>query len=371
MKLTAKVKLITTPEQHTLLLQTMERANAACNYISQQAWETNTFRQFDLHKLTYKTVRAAFGLAAQVVIRCISKVADAYKLDRQTKRTFKPRGGVAYDDRVLNWRLVQRQVSIWTLNGREMMPFAAGEHQLELLRTQQGETDLGYVEGAFYLFAVCNVEEAKPIDVDGILGVDLGVVNLATDSDGKLHSGSHIKSGRIRHLRMRKKLQKKGTKAAKRLLKRLSGKETRFANDVNHCISKQIVKTAKGTRRGIALENLEGIRQRITARRRQRTILHSWSFDDLQQKISYKAKRVGVPVIFVDPRNTSRTCPACGCIDKHNRPNQSTFACIACGFAAHADQVAAINIKSRGVSQYAARLGCQTNPSLVAPGTSP
>ena len=348
MKLTAKVKLLTTREQHTYLLQTLERANTACDYISQQAWDTKTFGQFNLHKLVYATVRVNFDLTAQMVVRCISKVTDAYKLDKQTQGSFKPHGGIAYDARILNWRVPTQQVSIWSIAGRLSIPFAATERQLELLRNQQGETDLVYINGVFYLFAVCNVEEAKPIDVEGVLGVDLGIANIAVDSDGNFHSGSHVKSVRYRHRRLRTKLQKKGTKAAKRLLKHLSGKEKRFANDVNHCISKQLVKIAQGTTRAIALEDLGGIRDRITVKRKQRTMLHSWSFNDLQQKISYKAKWRGVPVVLVDPRNTSRTCPECGCIDKHNRPSQSVFTCVRCGFAAHADQVAAVNISRRG-----------------------
>jgi IS605 OrfB family transposase len=130
-------------------------------------------------------------------------------------------------------------------------------------------------------------------------------------------------------------------------LRKLSGKEQRFAKDTNHCISKRIVAKAQDTRRGIALEDLGGIRDRVTVRRRQRATLHSWSFDDLQQKIAYKARRVGVPVVWVDPRNTSRTCPECGCIDKHNRPSQSRFQCVACGFSGLADHIAAVNISRR------------------------
>jgi predicted transposase len=119
MKLTAKVKLQPTKEQANLLKLTLETANAACNQISQQAWDTQTFGQFSLHKIAYHTIRLQFGLAAQLVVRCISTVADAYKLDKQTPRTFKPLVGIAYDDRVLNWRLSSHTVTIWTMGGRQ------------------------------------------------------------------------------------------------------------------------------------------------------------------------------------------------------------------------------------------------------------
>lgn len=347
MKLTAKVKLQPTKEQADLLLRTLETANAACNWISEQGWNTQTLGQFTLHKLTYKPVRELFGLAAQMVVRCISKVADAYKLDKATQRTFKPHGGIAYDDRILNWRLRTRTVSIWTLAGRQTIPFACGQRQWDLLQTQQGETDLGYIDGEFYLFAVCNVDEPTPDDTIGVLGVDMGVNNIAVDSDGTSYSAKAVNNVRYRHRRLRQKLQAKGTKSSRRRLKKLSGKERRFATWVNHNISKIIVTTAQDTKRAIAIEELGGIRDRVTVRHKQRVTLHSWSFYQLRAFIEYKAKQMGVKVTAVDPRNTSRTCPCCGHVDKANRPTQSDFSCVRCGFAGHADHIAAINIGRR------------------------
>jgi IS605 OrfB family transposase len=130
-------------------------------------------------------------------------------------------------------------------------------------------------------------------------------------------------------------------------LKNLSGKERRFARDVNHRISKQLVTIAKDTGRGIALEDLKGIRDRTTFSRKQRNMLHSWSFYQLRQFVEYKAQRAGVPVVYIDPCNTSRECSVCGCVDKANRKTQSHFSCMSCGFVAHADVNAAVVISSR------------------------
>ena len=356
MKLIAQVKLLPTPEQADALRHTLEQANAACRFVSDSAWETKIYRQYDLHHKCYQAVREQFGLSAQVTVRVIAKVADAYKLDRKTKRTFRATGSIAYDDRILTWRLQDQTVSIWTVNGRLRIPFACGEQQLELLQTRQGESDLGFYKGLFFLSATCEVDEPKPIDVEGALGVDLGVVNIAVDSDGQVHSASHINNVRYRHRRLRAKLQARGTRSAKRKLKRLSGKERRFAKDTNHCISKKLVAKAKDTNRAIAMEDLEGIRERVTVRRKQRTTLHNWAFFQLRSFVTYKAKRVGMPVFLVDPRNTSRTCPECGHVDKANRPSQSKFSCMVCGFAGLADHIAAINIGRRAV----------VNPPIVA-----
>lgn len=347
MKLTATVKLQPTDTQRELLFETLERANAACNTISEQAWEAKVFGRVPVHELTYHTVRQQFDLAAQLAVRCIGKVADAYKKDRKTKRLFKKLGAVPYDSRILNWRIPERYVSIWLLGGRQEIDFVTGDHQLALLQYQQGETDLVYKKGAFYLFATCDVPDETPFDPDGFLGVDLGIANIATDSDGEMYSGSEIKNVRHRHRRLRRKLQKRSTLGTRRRLKKLAGKEQRFARHINHTISKRMVAKAQGTGQGIALEDLSGIRDRVTVRKSQRATLHSWSFHQLRQFVEYKAQRRGVPVVYVDPRNTSRECSQCGHIDKANRKSQDTFLCVKCGHAAHADHNAAINIGCR------------------------
>src|SRR2546423_780883 len=127
MRLTIQLKLLPTPEQAIALKRTILTANAACDYISLVAWETQTFRQFPIHRLTYGAVRQTFHLAAQLAVRCIGKVADAYKLDRKVKRTFAPLGAVPYDERILTYTHENTAVSIWTLSGRQEIPFVCGE----------------------------------------------------------------------------------------------------------------------------------------------------------------------------------------------------------------------------------------------------
>ena len=331
-----------------MLKRTLEAANAACNSISDVAWDTRTFGKFALQKRCYQQVREQFGLSAQMTIRALAKVGDAYKLDKQTRRTFRPLASIAYDDRILSFALPASSISLWTLDGRQSIPFVCGERQRRMLATRQGESDLLVHRGAWYLLVTYEVEEPDPQDVDDVLGVDLGVTNIATDSDGSIHSSRMVNNVRYRHRRLRSTLQRLGTKAARRRLRQLAGQERRFAKDVNHTISKRIVETAERTKRGIALENLKGIRTRVRARRQQRAQLHSWSFAQLRSFISYKARRAAIPVVLVDPRNTSRRCPACGHTDKANRPHQTSFRCTSCGCAGHADVIAAENIRILG-----------------------
>lgn len=350
MKLTAPLRLTLTADQHELLRRTVIRANEACDFISAQAWESKTFGQFKLHKLVYHAAKERFGLSAQVIVRCISKVADAYKLDKDTQRTFRPLGAIAYDERILSYDLQNGRASIWTLNGRVKVPFACGPRQRALLATQQGESDLCLVRGKFYLNAVCNVEEPEPGDITGVLGVDLGIKELATSSDGESFSGAQVQAVRQRRQAHREALQAKGTKSAKRRLKKVAGKQARFQKITNHTITKQLVAVAKGTNRAIAIEDLTLIRQRTEKRLRktQRATHSNWAFFQLRAYISYKCLGAGVPLVVVDPRYTSQRCYVCGHTERANRRNQAEFICKDCGHEANADVNGALNISYLG-----------------------
>jgi IS605 OrfB family transposase len=345
MHLTAEIKLLPTPEQSDALRRTLVEANLAADWLSEQAFQRKVFRQFALHRLGYHEMRERFALSAQMTVRVIGKVADSYKIDKRVVRRFRPTGAIPYDTRIL--RYTESTVSIWTVEGRQTIPFECGESQRAMLLAQKGESDLILRDGCFYLAAGCEIETPETFEPDGWLGVDLGIVNIATTSDGQPFAGAQLNGLRHRHRRLRAKLDAKGTKSAKRLLRKRARREARMAKDVNHCISKSIVAEAERTRRGIALEELKGIRRRVRARRPQRATLNSWAFNQLGEFISYKAALAGVPVEFVDPRNTSKTCPECGHCDKRNRPSQAVFMCVRCSFAGEADHIAARNIASR------------------------
>jgi putative transposase len=339
-----------TSEQAEHLLKTMRAFNAACEFASEVAWQERCFRNYSLRKLTYYPIRERFGLSSQLAQQAIKKVADAYKLDRKVRRHFHSLGAVTYDCRV--FRLVGvSAVSMTLLDGREKIALSTGGYHADRLRgAQVGEVDLVYQKEKrrFRLHLSLKRPDPPEIPTEGTLGVDLGIVNIATTSDGERFAGGHLNGLRHRHRRLRKRLQAKGTRSARRLLVKRRRRESRFARHVNHVISKRIVAAAQGTRRAVALEDLQGIRQRVTARRPQRATLHSWAFNQLGQFIAYKARAAGIPVAFVDPRNTSRTCPACGHVDRANRPSQARFSCVQCGFSGLADHCAAVEIGRRG-----------------------
>jgi len=347
MKLVATCKLVLEPEQKSTLLDLMSRFNEACNWLATKAFELKSADKFKLQKLHYDAIRSTFGLNAQFTVRCISKVCEAYKRDKTKLPRFRSDGAVPYDQRLYTFKNGLDRVSLATLDKRLVAPVVIGPYHRGKMDGARGQADLVSRKGKLYLYVTVEVPEGSPVDPEGWLGVDLGIRNLATDSDGDHHSGAKTEEVRKRYASLRHRLQCANTKSSKRHLKKISGKEARFRLIENHRISKALVRKAQGTSRGIALEDLHGIRDRVTVRKRQRSMHMGWAFHQMRQFVTYKALQSGVKIVIVDPRDTSRTCLSCGHVDKKNRKSQSEFECVLCGFKANADVVGAKNISSR------------------------
>lgn len=197
-----------------------------------------------------------------------------------------------------------------------------------------------------------------PEDVTGsALGLDRGLYSLVTTSDGKHYTANAVRAVRRQYLYTRQKLQQKGTHSAKRLLKKLSGKEKRFMLNYNHIITKQIVTNPAYS--VFVLEDLKGIRDKRKGKKLN-TWLSQWSYFQLETLLKYKAEALGKQVMFIDPRYTSQRCNACGLIEKTNR-RKNKYACKSCGTVEHADVNAALNIRDL----YYLSLSQQAEQALV------
>ena len=386
MKLVVRVKLLPSPEQAQALKATLRTCNEAADHASRTAQTTGACDKYTLQRALYHELKTMFGLSAQPTVRVLGKVADAYttrhanlkagNLGRKgsarrervasTSICFRPDAAQPFDDRCLSWQMDARTVSIWTVVGRmKNLGFVTSPDQLKLLaECRQGESDLICQDGQWFLSATCEVpervENPEPV---GFVGVDLGIVEIATTSTGDRFAGRVLNRYRRKQNRLRAKLQAKNTKSAKRVLKRLRRREARRARDVNHTISKSIVERAERTEHGIVLEDLKGIRGRVRLSRPSpattlngrlrrstfhRSALHSWGFAQLRDFLTYKARRVGVPVLVVDPAYTSQTCSECDRTSRRNRPTRNRFVCQSCGVVLHADVNASRNLAHRG-----------------------
>lgn len=235
MKLTLKIKLLPTDEQANLLLETMREANAVCNAISNVAWEKRIFNNFKLHHEIYHAYKSTFNLSSQVLVRCIARVADAYKLDKKVKCEFKPLGSIAYDSRIMTYK-PDNVISLWCIGGRQKINFVC--HNPDYIPYIKGEADLVYKKSKFYLFQTIDVPEEDVEDVEEFIRVDMGQLEIASLSNGKNFSFKKLNDYGEKRQKVRSSLQSKGTKGSKKVLKRLSGKERTTSIIINQLYGK-------------------------------------------------------------------------------------------------------------------------------------
>jgi len=348
-----------------VLQETQKHFNEAASWIASVCWDERITNTNTAHHRVYGETRSRFGLGAQLAVCARAKAVEAVKAARTQEKErkpyqkpitcpqFGPRGSVRYDARTYRLMSLDR-VSLNTLQGRVICRLILGKRQHDMLidpAWTNGSADLVWRKGTYYLHITQSADRPQVAETDAAIGIDLGIVNLATDSEGQTFTGAKVHEVRQRYHQRRQELQRLGTRSAKRRLKKLSGREKRFQKDINHKISKTLVRKAVVSRKALALEDLTGIRERTTVRRENRYERHSWAFYQLRMYIAYKAAWASVDVRFVDPRNTSRTCSECGHCTKANRPSQASFQCKQCGFCCNTDLNAAINISRADVKR--------------------
>jgi IS605 OrfB family transposase len=362
MKLTLQTQVLPDAVDAARLKATVERFNEAANWLAGFAFDRKVSNKISLQQLAYRELRDRFDISSQMAVRCIAQVCEAYRRDKTIRPRFRTHAAVPYDKRLMSFKGPDR-VSLLTLEGRVEVPFIMGKYQAEQFTRSKGESDLILRDdGKWFLLVTVDVPDAAPIPATDFIGVDLGLANIATTSDGDRHSGKDVEDVRRKHNIQRRRLQRLGTKGAKKKLRRTSKTEARFRKHENHRISKKLVETAKRTGRGIAVEDLKGIRERVTARGGDaRNRLSGWSFHQLYSFLAYKAQIAGVPVVQVDPAYTSQTCPECSHCERSNRKSQSEFRCKACDHEQHADVVGARNIRNAALSKDKAPVARNAN----------
>jgi len=361
---TISIKLDVDGHEDTLQ-ETQKHFNAAASWIAAICWNEHIRNTNTAHHRVYGETRTRYGLGAQLAVCARAKAVEAVKTARTHEKQRNPdqkpltcpqfgeRGSIRYDARTYRLMSLDR-VSLNTLHGRVICRLLPGKRQHDMLTDPTwkiGGADLIWRRGTYYLNVTQSKDPPELTETRDTLGIDLGIVNLATDSDGQSFTGAKVHEVRMRYHKRRSALQRVGTRSAKRRLKKLSGREKRFQKDVNHRIAKTLVQKAVVSRKALALEDLTGIRERTTVRRENRYERHSWAFYQLRMYIAYKAAWASIEVKFVDPAYTSQTCSACGHCAKSNRQSQSSFKCQQCSFCCNADYNAAINISRAEVKQ--------------------
>ena len=347
------------------LVETMQKYSDGMNYVSEIVFQNGkVIPAMKLQKMVYPYLREKIGLKSQVSCNIPRQVAGSYKtlLEQiKCKKTKWQKLQYTPSSMTLSYKrdytITEDSVSITTFSsGRKTYNIQNYDYAKEYFKepwkfTASKVTKHDDGDYYFHLTVSQKIEEPAIEEASNFMGVDVGINYLAvastTDKKCKFFAGGEIKNQRNIYSKMRARLQSKGTLSAKRVLKHLTGKEQRFMKDVNHCISKSIIKFAVQEKVSIiGLEDLTNIRDTTNVRKKQRYLHNSLAFRQLQGFIEYKAKQVGVLVEYVDPAYTSQTCNRCNHISKNNRKGLR-FHCEACGFEMNADLNGARNIEHR------------------------
>jgi len=371
MKLTRTIKLkLDIPEIE--ILSTVQAYTKAYNLICQQGWQDSDYNAISLHHKTYKTVREQFNLPSQLAISARTKATESLKSVRskiiKKKKATQPvskQCSIRYDKNSITIWFDKEKISLLTIDGRKKYPIQIPDYFKQYITWNKCSTELFIRNHTVFLNIVVSTEKTNIPTNDHYVGIDRGIKKIAVTSEKQFYSGSEIKRITDKYEKLKSKLQSKGTKSAKRHLKKLSKKVNRYRRDVNHCIAKQIVDSINPGST-VILEELTGIRQNVRLRKKQRTEVHKWNFYQFEQFLKYKAEEKGIQIEYVSARYTSQKCSKCSHISRSNRKNQSQFKCIKCSYQLNADLNAAFNIKQNYLDSISYLSRAVVNQPIVA-----
>ena len=383
---TIKVKIFNPTQVKRQFLELIRENSIILNHYISRIDELDTTSKVELHNKTYHNLRKSSSLPPGILQTARDKALEAYKSYQTRKKNgikastpkFKDNAPVRLDDRTIKIIETDNKLkyfaSIYIQNGRICVPLLGQRYQYRYIRKaldgefKLGATELHYIKNNFYLYFSVKKEVEIPIPNRSFtpVSVDLGLVNLAvsvTPSEVCFFNGRRAQYKRDRYAKVRRSLSKR--KKLKKI-KEMQGKEQRYIRGINHKISSAIVEQTKKVKKpAIVLENLKNIREKIKFSKRMNRRLHNWNFRQLQDFIQYKAEWEGIPVIYLDARYTSRTCPKCGDALKSNRKrSKHIYKCHHCGYQLNDDLIGAINLSRNFHNSMPVVEGAAVNPAL-------
>lgn len=386
---TLRVCLQPTPEQAALLAETTRQFTAVFNAVCAYGYAAGEKNGVRLHHATYYPQKALWPALvsdhhAQARVKATEAIRSAFALAKKGRKVSAPRSRSCpprYNVHTFTVHWAAGTVRLSTTGGRITVPFAVPAYAAPMIGGRVCTADLIHRDGEWYLHIVVDLPAPEVAPTDDVIGVDLGIAQPAVTSDNRFLGKKSWRNTEARYFKHRRALQVRGSKSARRRLRNIRGKQARFRRDCDHVLSKRIVQgVAPGAT--IVVENLTAIRARIKPRKGpQSRRIHGWSFAQLRSFIGYKAEARGCTVAGVDPRHTSQACSRCGHTARNNRRSRSLFRCRQCGYTAHADFNASVNIAAKyraGIGSSLAS-GQPVNLPIVSdagtrpatPGTSP
>jgi putative transposase len=380
MQRTIRIHLEPSSAQAQQLAQTTRQFTAVFNAVCAHGWQERLSNGVKLHHATYYPLKADYpdlvsDLHVQARVKATEAVKSALALHKAGRKVSQPQSHACpprYNLHTYRVDWESRTLRMSLVGGRQTIRFHIPDYSARYAGYPADTADLIQRDGHWWLHVVVSVPAPQVEPTDEVVGVDLGLSRPAVTSTNRFLGKRAWKAIEGRLFKLKRALQKKGSRSARRHLKRVRHKQARFRRNADHVLAKQTVQSVQpgGT---LVLENLKDIRKRARMRRKTETQrrIHSWSFAQLKGFIGYKAEERGCRVVAVDPRHTSQACSRCGHIARNNRRSRALFVCRKCGFSLHADLNGARNIaaKYRAEGGRAAFGGLSVNQPIVSDST--
>lgn len=374
------------------LALSMEQYRKACNEVSKFMFNHDfEMSQAKLNRALYHRLRTNYGLKAQMAQSAIRTVVARYRTVKTQLAQHPYRYNSGKQDQFGNdiwqsaprdldwlWRPInfkRPQLDLqrsrdWSVKADHVMSINTVHGRIKVLFTCQGFDQ--YLDGTWkfgmakilqsgdkwymHISATKELPDYVKESSQHVVGIDRGLRFLATayDEKGKtkFFRGQEVIRKRRKFKKLRAQLQAKGTKSAKRRLKKIGQRENRWMTDINHQLSKTLV-DHYGPHTLFVLENLVNVRfstEKVAKNKRYEQV--SWAFFQLGQFLTYKAHLNGCEVVQVSAKYTSQRCPKCGRIWKNNRKHDyHLYVCDRCGYKSNDDRIGAMNIQLLG-TQY-------------------
>ncbi len=229
-------------------------------------------------------------------------------------------------------------------------------HKLLYKYINLGEVQVIRKDNEFYVHIVVKyeIEVRNPSECTTQVGLDVGDNTLVAGCSydgvepmrGEIWSGNECKRLRKEWHTVKKRLQSRGSE---KILNDIGDNIWNRIDDIIHKTTREIVEYVKQFDEPvIVMEDLKYIREKMNYGKYMNARLHSWAFRKLQKQIEYKAVGEGIPVVYVNPKNTSKECHHCGQkgIRKGNLFRCTNDGCPIAEY--HADLSASISIAKRG-----------------------
>lgn len=335
---------------------------AGCAIATEYAWGETTAAG-TIQSAVYDRIREQTGLKSEHTLLACHRVADTLtslaKRRERGQSVSKPSFDaptVPFDTKTMTL-FEEGHISLTTLASRVhatlRLPDDTNGYQYQYLADESWElteSTLTYRDDSFFLHlgfrSPC--PQRQTTEHRTVLGVDLGIDQLAVTSTGQFFSGTAFTHHQQEVIDRQQALQEVGTRSAHQTLRQVHRRRRRRGRDRLHRVANGIIEEAiDHDATVIAVEELTGIRDRLP----QATAVHRWAFRTLIDFVEYRARARGIEVVTVDPAHTSTRCSRtdCGHTTDANRLSRDQFCCEECGYEVHADYNAAKNIGLRCV----------------------